>query len=66
MDTINYIEPIGSSQEQVLDYLKTKPKGITFIHGKAGCGKTYTIKKDCRYGSWLSSADTYKPCCHII
>lgn len=45
MDTINYIEPIGSSQEQVLDYLKTKPKGITFIHGKAGCGKTYTIKK---------------------
>ena len=45
MNTINHIEPIGSSQEQVLDYLKTKPKGITFIHGKAGCGKTYTIRK---------------------
>lgn len=45
MSTVNYIEPIGSSQEQVLDYLKTKPKGITFIHGKAGCGKTYTIRK---------------------
>jgi hypothetical protein len=45
MNTVNYIEPIGSSQEQVLDYLKTKPKGITFIHGKAGCGKTYTIRK---------------------
>lgn len=45
MSTINYIEPTGSSQEQVLDYLKMKPKGITFIHGKAGCGKTYTIRK---------------------
>lgn len=45
MNTVNYIEPIGSSQEQILDYLKTKPKGITFIHGKAGCGKTYTIRK---------------------
>ena len=45
MNTINYIKAVGSSQEQVLNYLKTKTKGITFIHGKAGCGKTYTIKK---------------------
>ena len=35
----------GSSQEEVLNYLKTIPNGITFVHGKAGCGKTYLIKK---------------------
>lgn len=35
----------GSSQEDVLNYLKTIPSGITFVHGKAGCGKTYLINK---------------------
>ena len=45
MEEVIYIEPIGSTQEQVLEYLKCKPKGITFIHGKAGCGKTYTVNK---------------------
>lgn len=35
----------GSTQEEVLDYLKGIPAGITFVHGKAGCGKTYLIKK---------------------
>lgn len=35
----------GSSQEDVLNYLSTIPSGITFVHGKAGCGKTYLIKK---------------------
>lgn len=35
----------SSTQEEVLDYLKTIPSGITFIHGKAGCGKTYLINK---------------------
>ena len=35
----------GSTQEEVLNYLKGIPSGITFIHGKAGCGKTYLIKK---------------------
>ena len=35
----------GSNQEDVLDYLKGIPSGITFVHGKAGCGKTYLIKK---------------------
>lgn len=35
----------GSSQEDVLDYLRDTPSGITFVHGKAGCGKTYLIKK---------------------
>lgn len=33
------------SQEDVLKYLKEIPSGITFVHGKAGCGKTYLIKK---------------------
>lgn len=33
------------SQETVLDYLKKKPSGITFIHGKAGSGKTTLIRK---------------------
>ncbi len=45
MNTINYVEAKGCSQEHVLDYLRTKPEGITFIHGKAGCGKTFTINK---------------------
>ena len=35
----------NSTQNDVLDYLKTIPAGITFVHGKAGCGKTYLIKK---------------------
>lgn len=42
---MHYIEPIGSSQEDVLNYLIKNPAGITFIHGKAGCGKTYLINK---------------------
>ena len=33
------------TQEDVLKYLKEIPSGITFVHGKAGCGKTYLIKK---------------------
>lgn len=35
----------NTSQEDVLEYLEKIPSGITFIHGKAGCGKTYLIKK---------------------
>lgn len=44
-DMIAFIEPIGCIQEEVLQYLTSKPKGITFVHGKAGCGKTYLINK---------------------
>ena len=33
------------TQDDVLNYLKTMPSGITFVHGKAGCGKTTLIKK---------------------
>lgn len=42
---IPYIEPTSSTQEDVLDYLLQKPSGITFVHGKAGCGKSYLIRK---------------------
>lgn len=40
-----YIAPAESTQAEVLDYLKPIPKGLTFIHGKAGCGKTYLIRQ---------------------
>lgn len=43
--SVSYIAPIGSTQEEILDYLNNAPKGITFIHGKAGCGKTYLLQK---------------------
>lgn len=36
---------LSCTQEDVLEYLSNTPKGITFVHGKAGCGKTYLIKK---------------------
>lgn len=42
---IQYIPPVSSTQQDVLDYLSKKPSGITFVHGKAGCGKTYLIRK---------------------
>ncbi|MBR3455552.1 MAG: AAA family ATPase [Bacteroidaceae bacterium] len=35
----------GTSQEDVLKYLKNVSSGIFFVHGKAGCGKTFLIKK---------------------
>ncbi len=36
---------INSSQEEVMNYLLGNSTGITFIHGKAGCGKTYLIRE---------------------
>ena len=33
------------TQNDVITYLKTIPAGITFVHGKAGCGKTTLIKQ---------------------
>ena len=45
MAIINYLEPKGCTQEDALKYLQDSPQGITFIHGKAGCGKTYLIQK---------------------
>ena len=35
----------GSTQDDVVRYLSGEPSGIVFIHGKAGCGKTYVINK---------------------
>ena len=40
-----YVAPIASTQQDVLDYLSGNPKGIIFVHGKAGCGKTHLIKQ---------------------
>lgn len=34
-----------TTHEEVLKYLSTIPRGITFIHGKAGSGKTTLIRK---------------------
>lgn len=45
MAIVDYIEPKGCNQEDALKYLQDSPQGVTFIHGKAGCGKTYLIKK---------------------
>jgi DNA replication protein DnaC len=42
---IPYIPPRNSTQEEILNYLKAQPAQITFIHGKAGCGKTYLLQK---------------------
>lgn len=33
------------TQDDVFNYLTNNPAGITFVHGKAGCGKTYLINK---------------------
>lgn len=35
----------NTTQNDVLNYLRTIPSGITFVHGKAGCGKTTLIKQ---------------------
>lgn len=43
--TIAYVPPVVSTQQDVLDYLSKNPGGITFVHGKAGCGKTYLINQ---------------------
>lgn len=45
-----YVEEIdmntsNTTQDDVLKYLGTIPSGITFVHGKAGCGKTHLIKQ---------------------
>ena len=45
MAIIDYIEPNGCTQKEALEYLQGSPRGVTFIHGKAGCGKTYLIQK---------------------
>lgn len=40
-----FIEPRGCTQQEIIDYLENNATGLTFIHGKAGCGKTYLINQ---------------------
>jgi len=42
---MNNMNMPNTTQDDVLTYLRTVPSGITFIHGKAGSGKTYLIQK---------------------
>jgi hypothetical protein len=42
---VQYVEPVSASQADVLSYLRNNPSGITFVHGKAGSGKTYLIRQ---------------------
>lgn len=42
---VSCADPLNCTQEEVINYLTSKPTGITFVHGKAGCGKTYLICK---------------------
>ena len=44
-DISSYIPPVASTQQEVIDYLSDNPQGLIFVHGKAGCGKTYLIKQ---------------------
>lgn len=45
LEVMEYAQPVSASQQDVLRYLENNPQGITFVHGKAGCGKTYLIKQ---------------------
>lgn len=42
---MQYIEPKESTQEEAIQYLMGTPRGLVFIHGKAGSGKTRLIEK---------------------
>lgn len=55
-EQIPYIPPLASTQQEVLDYLTNSPGGITFIHGKAGSGKTYLIRQ----------LETLNPGCKVL
>lgn len=44
IDNIPYIEPVSSTQKDIMDHLLCNPNGITFVHGKAGSGKSYLIR----------------------
>lgn len=43
--TVDFITERPSTQQDVLDFIRRSPAGITFVHGKAGSGKTYLIKQ---------------------
>ncbi len=50
------VASLSSTQEEVLKYLRANPKGITFVHGKAGCGKTYLIRQ----------LQSFRPGCKVL
>ena len=54
--SIVYVPPVASTQQEILDYLSKNPSGITFVHGKAGCGKTYLINQ----------IETYNRGCQVL
>lgn len=39
------IPPKDSKQTEIIAYFENNPVNITFVHGKAGCGKTYLINQ---------------------
>lgn len=43
--TIPFPDASGTHPDDVLRLLAARPEGITFIHGKAGCGKTFMISR---------------------
>lgn len=42
---VSFAAPLNCTQDEIINYLTNNPTGITFVHGKAGCGKTYLISK---------------------
>lgn len=44
-DQSDFLEEKGSTQQEVLDFVNGNPTGITFVHGKAGSGKSYLIRQ---------------------
>lgn len=44
-DNQSFLEAKSSTQQDVLAHIQSTPKGITFVHGKAGSGKSYLIKQ---------------------
>lgn len=45
INSVPFLPPVSSTQEEVINYLSNNPEGITFVHGKAGTGKTHLIKR---------------------
>lgn len=39
------LPPVSATQAEVLARLSLRPKGITFVHGKAGCGKSHLVRQ---------------------
>lgn len=42
---VEYVGPKEATRQEVIDYILSVPRGITFVHGKAGSGKTTLIRQ---------------------